>query len=136
MKIKETVIRDKVVLKLFLNNSIELNPEEIEYFRKHSDEIDEITAPVNVHKIFLLFGSLLGIALVILSKIINFQTVFLVQYIHFKEVVVDIVFEIGVALVGGGVTAFLLGILLNVQQKKAVKWRKEIRNRISQIDTQ
>ena len=135
MKIKETVIRDKVVLKLFLNNSIELNPEEIEYFRKHSDEIDEITAPVNVHKIFLLFGSLFGIALVILSKIINFQTVFLVQHIHLKEVLVDIVFEIGVALVGGGVTAFLLGILLNVQQKKAVKWRKEIRNRINQIDT-
>ena len=38
--------------------------------------------------------------------------------------------EIGVALIGAGVTAYLLGILLNVQQQNAERWRTEIRSRI------
>ncbi|MGA9270512.1 MAG: hypothetical protein WBV45_07820, partial [Lutimonas sp.] len=62
------------------------------------------------------------------------QTIVLSQSIHLKEVLVSIVFEIGVALIGGGVTAYLLGILLNNQQKKAVQWRQQIRDRISQSE--
>ena len=104
----------------------------LQYFKKHPDGIDEITAPVNVHKFFLWFGSFLGISLVIVSKLVEVQSLFLVNYIHVKEVIVSIVFEIGVALIGGGVTAYLLGILLNNQQEKAVKWRKKIRERINQ----
>jgi hypothetical protein len=129
---KETAVRDKFILKLLLTDKAELTPEELEYFRKYPDDIDEITAPVNVHKLFLILGTVLGFAFVIISKIINFQTVVLIHHVYLKEVIVDIIFEIGVALVGGGVTAFLLGILLNVQQKKAVQWRKKIRRNISQ----
>ena len=96
--------------------------------------IDEITAPVNVHKFFLLFGSLLGIILVIGSKLIDVQTVFPVDHVYVKEVLVDIVFEIGVALIGGVMTACLLGILLNTQQKKPAEWRQIIWNRIKQSE--
>jgi hypothetical protein len=39
-------------------------------------------------------------------------------------------FEIGVALIGASVTAYLLGILLNRQQSSAKKWRSELRKRI------
>lgn len=128
---KEGEIRDRFALKLLLTDKTELNDEEIAYFKEHPGEIDEITAPVNVHKFFLWFGSLLGIGLVIVSKLIEIQTLFLINFIPLKEVLVSIVFEIGVALIGGGVTAYLLGILLNNQQEKAVKWRKKIRDRIN-----
>ena len=131
---RESDIRDRFALKLLLTDNTELNDQEVQYFKEHPEEIDEITAPVNVHKFFLWFGSLLGIGLVIFSKLIEIQTMVFSRSIHFKEVLVSIVFEIGVALIGGGVTAYLLGILLNNQQKKAVQWRQQIRDRISQSE--
>jgi hypothetical protein len=91
--------------------------------------IDEVTAPVNVHKLFLWVGALLGIVLVGLSKWIKFtrHTFFAESTIEFG---VDIVFEIGVALIGAAVTAYILGILLNRQQENAAHWRAEIRRKI------
>ena len=109
---KKIDIRYRFALKLLLTEKTELNEQEVQYFKQHPEEIDEITTPVNVHKFFLWFGSLLGIGLVILSKLIEVQTLILTRSIHIKEVLVSIVFEIGVVLIGGGVTAYLLGILL------------------------
>lgn len=83
--VDESQIRDRVALKLLLTDKTELDQNEIDYFRQHPDEIDEITAPVNVHKFFLWIGSLLGIGLVIISKLIEVQSVFLLKYIHVKE---------------------------------------------------
>ena len=50
------------------------------------------------------------------------------------EFAIDIVFEIGVALIGAAATAYLLGILLNQQQENASKWRVELRRRIEGLD--
>jgi hypothetical protein len=47
-----------------------------------------------------------------------------------REFGVDIVFEIGVALIGAAVTAYILGILLDQQQQNAARWRAEIRRRL------
>lgn len=127
---REKRIRDKLFLKMFLKDKGEVTQEELEYFRRHPDEIDEITAPVNVHKLFLLFGASLGILLVALSKALKFSSVLYFVHGYLQEFLVDIVFEIGVALIGAGVTAYLLGILLNVQQQNAERWRTEIRSRI------
>jgi hypothetical protein len=51
-----------------------------------------------------------------------------------REFGIDIVFEIGVALIGAAVTAYLLGILLNKQQDNAANWRAELRRRIDKSD--
>jgi len=126
--------RDKIFLKMLLKKRPEVTPEEVAYFRKHPDEIDEITAPVDVHKLFLILVSLLGISLVAFSKILNFSDVLHFTHGYFEEFLVDIIFEIGVALIGAGVTAFLLGILLNQQQENAERWKMEIRGRIRELD--
>ena len=131
---KEKADRDRILIKLLLKDKVDATPEEVAYFRKHPDEIDEITAPVNVHKLFLLLGSLLGILLVWLSKILNFSTIFRKLPDHVEEFLVDIVFEIGVALIGAAVTAYLLGILLNTQQKNAKDWRQQVRRRIREAE--
>jgi hypothetical protein len=121
-------------LKLFLKSSPgEVSDEEIAYFRDHPDQIDEVTAPVNVHKIFLWAGALLGAVCVGLSKAIKFSQQALLSE-GYREFVIDIVFEIGVALIGAAVTAYILGILLNQQQDKAAVWRAEIRRRIKKQD--
>lgn len=104
------------------------------YFRKHPDEIDGFTAPVNIHKFFLWIGALLGAIFVGFSKAIDFSGFAFNMSEGVSEFVIDIVFESGVALIGAAVTAYILGILLNQQQKKAAEWRKKIWRRIGETE--
>jgi hypothetical protein len=128
MTMSQSQDRDEVFLKLFLKTSPEeVTEEELDYFAEHRDEIDEVTAPVNIHKLFLWAGTLLGVAFVGLSKILKFQPVLENLPEGLREFGIDIVFEIGVALIGAAVTAYILGILLDQQQKNAARWRAGIR---------
>lgn len=125
--------RDVMFLKLlFKADETKVTDEEVDYFRKNPDQIDEITAPVNVHKIFLWVGILLGILSVMFSKFLFFSGILDAWHPGVKEFIIDIIFEIGVALIGAAVTAYLLGILLNKQQENATKWRAELRRRIGE----
>ena len=130
MKTDDSTQRDRMLIKFFLKSSpTEVTDEEVTYYRDHPELIDEVTAPVNVHKLFLWWGALLGTLFVGLSKAIKFAHVtFLSEGL--LEFTVDIVFEIGVALIGAAVTAYILGILLNQQQENMTHWRAEIRRRI------
>ena len=123
--------RDRIFLKLYLKSSPgEVTDEELAYFREHPDQIDEVTAPVNVHKLFLWAGTVLGIICVAVSKVLKFQPLISGLSEGIREFVVDIVFETRVALIGAAVTAYILGILLDRQQENAAKWRAEIRRRL------
>lgn len=127
--------RDLVFLKLFLKAKAgQVTDEEARYFRDHPDQIDELTAPVNLHLIFLWAGALLGAACVAVSKLLKFSSLIDGMSEGLGEFTVDIVFEIGVALIGAAVTAYILGILLNQQQENAAKWRDEIRRRIKELE--
>lgn len=116
----------------FLNSSVEVTKDEVAYFRKHPEEVDDFTAPVNIRKRFLGAGALFGALLVALSKAFKYGA--LEAYISpvVSEFIVDIIFEAGVALIGAAVTAYLLEILLNNQQDNAAKWRDEIRRQIGE----
>jgi uncharacterized membrane protein YidH (DUF202 family) len=125
--------RDRIFLKLYLKSSPgEVTDEELSYFREHPDQIDEVTAPVNVHKLFLWAGTVLGIICVAVSKVLKFQPFISGLSEGIREFAVDIVFETGVALIGAAVTAYILGILLDRQQENAAKWRVEIRKKIGE----
>ena len=121
---------------IFKSSPAELTDEDIAYFRQNPDLIDEVTAPVNIHKYFLWLGTLLGVLLVALSKYFKFSPLFAAASEGFREFGIDIIFEIGVALVGAAVTAYILGILLNKQQDSAAGWRVEIRRRVNELDDQ
>lgn len=133
MRKNEQQERDRIFLKLFLKSAPDqVTDEELNYFREHPEQIDEITAPVNIHKLFLWAGTLLGVAFVGLSKMLKFYPVLENLSEGLREFGVDIVFEIGVVLIGVAVTAYLLGILLDQQQKNAARWRAEIRRRLNE----
>lgn len=135
MKTNEQQESDHVFLKLFLKTAPDqVTDEELNYFREHPEQIDEISAPVNIHKLFLWAGALLGVACVGLSKMLKFHPVLENLPEGLREFGIDIVFEIGVALIGAAVTAYLLGILLNKQQDNAANWRAELRRRIDKSD--
>lgn len=129
--------RERMFFKLYLKSyPSEVTDEEVAYFHAHPDLIDEVTAPVNVHKLFLWVGALLGAAFVALSKMLKFADGLAFLSEGFREFGIDIVFEIGVALIGAAVTAYILGILLNQQQDNAAKWRAEIRRRIQSQESE
>ena len=135
MTTNEQQERDRIFIKLFLKTSPDqVTDEELDYFREHPDQIDEVTAPVNIHKLFLWVGTLLGVAFVGLSKILKFQPILENLSEGLREFGIDIVFEIGVALIGAAVTAYILGILLDQQQENAARWRAEIRRRLEESD--
>lgn len=108
----------------------EVSEEEVEYFRAHPDQIDQVSSPLRLHKLFLWAGMLIGALLVGISKLLDHSDLLDVAHPALEAFVVDIVFEIGVALIGAAIVTFMIGIALNQQQASAKRWRKAIRKRI------
>ena len=121
---------DSLFLNLFFRTSNTVTDEEVAYFREHPEQIDEITAPIYIHKIFLWGGTLLGVVLVACAKLLKFSALLSFLSEGVREFTVDIVYESGVALIGAAVTAYVLGVVLNRQQENAAEWRARIRERI------
>ena len=104
------------------------------YFRKNPDEIDAASAPARIHRLFLLLGTLAGLCLVALSKVVARTPLEHLVGAAVEEFLTDVVFEMGVALIGAAVTAYFLGVLLTVQQRNARTWRKDLRARIAESE--
>ncbi|XZY03622.1 hypothetical protein ACT4XO_15775 [Acinetobacter baumannii] len=132
MKKNSKLDQDTLFIKLLFKSSAKVTEDEIEYYRKYPDQIDQVTAPINIHKIFLWTGALLGIVIVEIAKFLKFSGSLDFLSEGILEFVIDIIYESGIALIGAAVTAYMLGVLLNKQQENAVKWREEIRKRIEE----
>lgn len=118
----------------FSRSEPDVTDEEVAYFREHPEEIEDAVAPGRIHKWFLLLGSLAGLVLLLLSKIIAYFQLTALLGVFWDELIVDLFFEVGVALIGAAVTAYLLGVLLVSQQKNARIWRQELRRKIGEQD--
>lgn len=124
--------RDALLLRLVFKTSVEVTDEEVAYFRQHPEQIDEITAPLGIHKLFLGFGAVLGVLLIGASKLFKHSGLLAALSAGWSEFLVDLVYESGVALISVAITAYVLGVLLNAQQRNAARWRREIRRRIAE----
>ncbi|CAA0160317.1 TPA: hypothetical protein PVK60_003497 [Acinetobacter baumannii] len=134
MKKNTKLDQDKLFIKLLFKSTSEVTDEEIEYYRKYPDQIDQVTAPLNIHKIFLWAGALLGVVVVAVAKFLKFSGSLDFLSEGVLEFVIDIIYETGIALIGAAVTAYMLGVLLNKQQENATKWREEIRRRVKESE--
>ncbi|WP_151988206.1 hypothetical protein [Acinetobacter oleivorans] len=134
MKKNSKLDQDKLFIKLLFKSNSEVTEDEIEYYRKYPDQIDQVTAPLNIHKIFLWAGALLGVIVVAIAKFLKFSGTLDFLSEGVLEFVIDIIYETGIALIGVAATAFMLGVLLNKQQENATKWREEIRRRVKESE--
>ncbi|CAI3163231.1 hypothetical protein MWMV2_MWMV2_03526 [Acinetobacter oleivorans] len=134
MKKNSKLDQDKLFIKLLFKSNSEVTEDEIEYYRKYPDQIDQVTAPLNIHKIFLWAGALLGVIVVAIAKFLKFSGTLDFLSEGVLEFVIDIIYETGIALIGAAATAFMLGVLLNKQQENATKWREEIRRRVKESE--
>lgn len=118
------------ILSWFFSTTDEVTDEEVKYFREHPDEIDEVTAPLNIHKFFLLIGFLTGALCVALSKALKYFDIVGFAHEAIEEFFIDIIFEVGVALIGATLVAYVLVVVLNEQQENAKRWRAKLHARI------
>ncbi|MEN8940370.1 hypothetical protein [Acinetobacter baumannii] len=134
MKKNSKLDQDILFIKLLFKPSAKVTADEVEYYRKYPDQIDQVTAPINIHKIFLWGGAFLGVVIVAMAKFLKFSGILNFLSEGVLEFVIDIIYESGIALIGAAVTAYMLGVLLNKQQESAMKWREEIRKRIEETE--
>ncbi|EPG6084445.1 hypothetical protein KE001_003276, partial [Acinetobacter baumannii] len=100
MKKNSKLDQDTLFIKLLFKSSAKVTEDEIEYYRKYPDQIDQVTAPINIHKIFLWTGALLGIVIVAIAKFLKFSGSLDFLSEGILEFVIDIIYESGIALIG------------------------------------
>jgi hypothetical protein len=131
---KEIKKNQNMFFNILFKSSTHVTKEEIEYYRENPDEIDEVTAPINIHKLFLWGGAFLGVIIVAIAKFLKFSDTLSFLSVGVFEFVIDVIYESGIALIGAAVTAYILGVVLNKQQENAAKWREEIRDKIREYE--
>ncbi|MEM7766840.1 MAG: hypothetical protein AAF253_05050 [Pseudomonadota bacterium] len=116
---------------LLFRASREVSEEDVAYFREHPDQIEDVSAPIHLHRAFLFVGFLIGIGLVGLSRALTHFDWLAAVHPALEAFLVDVVFEVGAALIGAAIVTYVLVIVLKEQQVSARKWRTELRKRIS-----
>ena len=107
----------------------EVTDEVIEYYRKNPGELDLIIDKEYFNIKFLSFFFALGLGTAIGARILIYW--FGDAWGPFwKNVVLDVISELGIAIFGGAVTAYFLEFLKNKQYKQNMQFRNEIKARL------
>lgn len=120
-------IERKLIRGGLIRGGIEISDAEIAYFRENPEELDVITDQHTSQKLFLLVAAGAGFALVLLSKLYELIPDRIEGLMH--GLIVDLLFEGGVAIWGGVAAIYLFDIL----QKKQTDANADYRNRVRQI---
>ena len=107
----------------------EVTEEVVEYFRENPDELDLIVDKEEFHINFLAFFFVLGLTLTIGARVLKYF--FEGEWGAFiNDVVLDVASELGIAVFGGAITAYLLEYLKNKQYEQNIAFRNEVKSRL------
>lgn len=122
-------LEDKVFDNALWGEKTEITDEIVQFYKDHPDELDLITDKEYFYGKFIKFFFVIGIIITVVSRLLKF--VFEDTWASFiNEVVLDIFSELGIAIFGGAITAFLLESLRQRQYKENTAFRKEVLKRI------
>ncbi len=111
-------------------NSIqEITPKLIEYYEKNPKELDLLINKEDFHIKFLSYFFILGLILTIVSRTLAyfFEDIW-GKFIN--DVILDVSSELGIAIFGGAITAYLLEYLQKKQYQENIEFRKRIKEEI------
>ncbi|MEM8894571.1 MAG: hypothetical protein AAGC88_08335 [Bacteroidota bacterium] len=104
----------------------EVTEEAIDYYEKHPDELDLIINREHFNAMYLGFIFALGISLTVLSRVAAyFYGDYLGEFVN--SVILDVISEIGIAIFGGAVVAYLIESLNKKQYQQNIKYRREMK---------
>ncbi len=107
----------------------EVTDEVVEYYRKNPDELDLLIDKEDFNIKFLSYFFFFGLIMTVGSRVLSFM--FGDIWGDFvNNVLLDVVSEIGIAIFGGAVTAYLLEYLQKKQYEENISYRNEIKKRL------
>lgn len=119
-----------IVSSVLFNEPQKITDEIVEYYRKNPAELDLIIDKEHFQIKFLSFFFILGLLLTLGSRILKY--LFEDDFGPFiNDVIIDVSSELGIAIFGGAITAFLLEYLQKRQYQQNLKFRNEIKARIT-----
>ncbi len=118
------------LLERFLLEKPIVTDEIVAYYRKHPDELDFIIDKEKAHTKLLAFLFSLGLTITIGSRVLAyfFEDIW---GKFMNDVVLDVSSELGIAIFGGAVTAYLLEVLQTKQYKENMAFRNAIKARLA-----
>lgn len=112
----------------------EITDEVLDYYRQNPDELDLILDQENFDRSFLGYFFIFGFAISIGARVLAYF--FADVWGEFvNNVVLDLFSELGIAIFGGAVTAYLLGNLQKKQYRENVAFRNKIKEKLTQEAT-
>lgn len=118
---------------LLLTRRPEPTEEQVRFFRKHPKDLDIIFNRETVK--LRMIGVMLLLAFVLVAGSKAFAFAYGSSLHPFvSDVIVDILFEFGAALLGGAATVFFIEILQKRQFEENLRLRQEIERRIALLD--
>lgn len=126
-------VSKKIIEETLLGEMPEITDEIIEYYRKNPDDLDLIIDKEYFHSNFIKFFFIVGLLVTIVSRILKFF--FQNTWAEFiNDVVLDVFSELGIAIFGGAIVAYILERMKQKQYQDNVKFRSEIIEKIKELE--
>lgn len=121
-------VPDQIKYAIFPDNE-EITTEVLDYYEKNPDELDLIINKEHFNSLFLgiLFG--LGIGITFLARVIQFFYGDLLGA-FVNNAVLDVLSELGIAIFGGAVVAYLIEFLNKRQYQQNLKFRNQVKAKL------
>lgn len=121
--------QDKLTSFLLKNNK-EISNEDIKYYKDNPEELDVLINKETLQIGILHYFFAIGLGLLLGGKFVGY--IFKHAISDFiSDVVIDSIVELGNAILGGVVAAYLLEYLQKKQYKQNVAYRREVKRRIN-----
>lgn len=118
---------------LFLDKH-KVTDELVEYYRNNPKELDLILDQEDFDKRFLSYFFVFGFILSVSSRVLGYFFTDIWGG-FFNDVILDLISELGIAIFGGAITAYLLGNLQKKQYNENLAFRNKIKERLTESDT-
>ena len=128
---RKSVDIDSMNLLKRINNVIfpdtqKITEEVIQYYEQNPDELDLIINRELFNSLYLGIIFILGIGLTVASRVVGYVYGEVIgDFVN--DVVLDVLSELGIAIFGGAVVAYLIETLNKRQYQQNVKFRREIK---------
>ena len=121
---------DQLTRRVFPDNDV-ITEEIIDYYENSPDELNLIINKEYFHTVFLGIFFAIGISVTLLAR--------LVQYLYgdqlgdfINTVILDVISELGIAIFGGAVVAYLIEFLNKRQYQRNLRFRNQIKAKLTE----
>ena len=126
-------VSKKIIEETLLGDKPEITAEIVEHYRMNPDDLDLIIDKEYFHSKFIRLFFIVGLILTVCSRILKF--IFQDTWAEFiNDIILDIVSELGIAIFGGSIVAYILEKLKQKQYQDNVKLRNEIIQKIKDLE--